>query len=579
VGVGVTSLVAHPRRALALVLLVTALMYLPSLGTGLFGDDYWWILGLSAPEGDAGVYRMAFDPDADFWRRHGVGPWWITPDFRWVLFRPLYAAVLAWEWRAFGTADAPWQLPGLVAYLGMVAMTWPLYRRLAEPAVALLATFVFATHFSHLQAVWWVSNGHTPLAGVPALGALVAYLAWREDGWRPGLPLAALGIVVGLLASETALAALVFAMAWEIAGGRVTRDRAVAFAGLAGVGVVYVAAHGAMGNGIDGSSAYADPRASLPAWAAQLVAYAPALVSSALGLVPSDAWVFFPRFRPAILAGGLLGPVVLALLLRPVWPTLPEITRRGARFATFGAIGAIPLVAGAPVGGRLALWMTVGTSFVVALVVRETWRRRGALALPGRVALVGLAAILAFGPVGGAARLRVVARLAGELRKTAVDAELDPGREVVAVTRGDPMEAVWLLPTRLVARGEAAPPAFAVLSAAVADHRVARPAADVLVVEVLGSSMWRHAFERLFLSPARAPVVGEPWPAGALTATVLAADDAGPTRVAFRFPAPLDDPRYQFVAWQDGRLARFELPEVGGTRVLPWSPAPMNTAP
>jgi hypothetical protein len=282
---------------------------------------------------------------------------------------------------------------------------------------------------------------------------------------------------------------------------------------------------------------------------------------------------------------GLGGIALVAWLLYASRARAEPATTHAIGWLLLGAVLGLPLVLGAPPGGRLVLWATLGTSAAVAVALVESAPdvRRRAAGWRARACAAGLLAtwVLVVTPCVIARMLAYHATLARAVRADAHAMALDDvqsaASHVVAVTMPDAVSAVYRLPTRLAETGRPAPASFVVLSAAVADHRVRRTAADTLEVDVIGARLWELTNEVLFLSPAiDRTAVGARWETARFTATVTAADDVGPTSVAFRFRHALDDPAVRMLAWQDGALRALDLPAVGEAVVIPWSPSALR---
>ena len=78
-----------------------------------------------------------------------------------------------------------------------------------------------------------------------------------------------------------------------------------------------------------------------------------------------------------------------------------------------------------------------------------------------------------------------------------------------------------------------------------------------------GGVMLRSVFEELYRNPENQLAPGTIVDRGLLRAEILAANDRGPTRVAFHFDRDLSDPMLCFLVWQDGELRSADLPAVG----------------
>jgi hypothetical protein len=561
--------------ALAIVAFAV-LIYLPALRIGLTLDDAWWALAVRHPGNADGIgpFDIAFSPDeaAGFWSQHGLGFWWGTPEFRWKLFRPVAAALFEAELAWFGPRAGLWQAVNLGVYVALLGVAWPLLRGIADRTTALVALFLFATHASHAQAVWWVSNAHSALAAVPALAALQGWIAWRRDGWLPGLPIAMVGFALGLATSETALAGVCFALGWELWRPRVQP----AFVGaVGGVAVAYVVGHGLLGYGLHGSGVYADPRDNPAAYAHALATRLPVLVGGSLEAYPTDLYERMPQLQPAFWVAGLLTLGIQAWLTRLAWADLPEATRDGLRWTVTGALGTLLLVAPAAVGGRLLLWPSLAASLVLAVGMVGAFRKRPSRAAVGWAGATAVITLLLW-PLSTPLVLTGVGNAVGRLREEARTADVPAGADVVVVTLPDALTAHYLLPTRLLDEPAAAPRSWSVLSVALADHRVVRTGDRRLEIEVLDGHWWAQADEHLFLPRSTAQEPGATWRTAQLTATLLESDDVGPTRVAFDFDRPLEE--LHVVAWQDGALRPLALPAVGQEVTIRWSPSALRSA-
>lgn len=557
-----------PNHAALAVIALVVLLYLPALGVGLTADDAWWVLSLDqGPE--VGPYDVNFGVARDFWSARGLDAWWAGDTFRWVLWRPLAVALMKAEWAVFGNSRVAWQAVSVLGYAGLVAACWPLYRRLLSPAVALGALLVFGVQISHIQTVWFMSNSHGWLAAIPTVGALLAWIRWRDQGWRPGLWLAALGVGLGLACSETALGGVAYLIAYEWT--RLPRSRVALIGLLAAVGL-FVLVYGALGYGTAGSELYLDPRRTPVAFALAGLTRAPALVAGALGVMPAELWIAAPRLRGALAVAGLGGALWLALLLGQPWARRWEADRRALGWLVPGAGLSLLPVLGAPPGGRLVLWATLGTAAAVSLALNAAWqarRRREAGAL--LAAPIGLAVVL--GALGTPLQLRNAVGMADGLRAAADEAEIDDDRiaeeRLVVLNMPEAFTAFYLLPTRLIEHHAPAPASWTVLSTAPHDISVVRALPDGLRLTVLGGHLWEQPFDHLL-----GATPGPTWRRGPVTATVQDNGDQAPDTVMFTFDPPLSAPGWRFLAWRDGTLRRVELPGPGQELILPWSPSP-----
>ena len=560
----------------AAVLLAFVIWHLPALGIGLTADDLWWALSLQ--EGArAAPFDLNYAVAEDFWRDRGVGFWWTSPDLRWTLARPLAGAVLEVLIPALDPRSWAWQGLGLLGTLGLIAASWPLFRRLLGAQAALLALALFAAHPAHLQLVWFVSNHHAWMGATPALLGLVAWTRWRLEGWAPGLWLAPMGVILGLTSSETALGALPYAAALEWVTRRPGWRGAIGCVGA--LFLAYTALHTALGFGVEGSALYLDPRVDPLGAAWGVLSRAPVLLSGAWAFLPADLWLTVPALRPVLVALGLGGAALVGLNLRWAWPTLPQMHRDAAQIGIVGALTGLPIFTVSAPGGRLVLWMTLGSVMVLAVLLEHTWtrwrtvgERRGLVAMSPFI----LGAIL--GALMIPPQLRVVAGFAEDLRRAAEASELPspmpPDTFVLVLTMPDAWTALTLIPARLVAEGGVAPERLIVLSASATDHRVERVSDDTLTLTLASGRLWDQPMERLFLHPDDLQKSPARWEREGVTITRL---HTGPETLSFTFDPPLSDRRWRVFTWANGALRSVGLPAPGEGRDLPWSPGPLPT--
>ena len=102
------------------------------------------------------------------------------------------------------------------------------------------------------------------------------------------------------------------------------------------------------------------------------------------------------------------------------------------------------------------------------------------------------------------------------------------------------------------------------LSIAPYDHWLRRTGPRTLELEVAeGGVMLRSVFEELYRDPDKQLAPGTIVDRGLLRAEILAANDHGPTRIAFHFDRDLSDPVLNFLVWQEGELRSADFPAIG----------------
>ncbi|MBN2358234.1 MAG: hypothetical protein JXR83_02195, partial [Deltaproteobacteria bacterium] len=266
--------------------------------------------------------------------------------------------------------------------------------------------------------------------------------------------------------------------------------------------------------------------------------------------------------RPVFMAVGAALLLLLAVLMRAVWPGVPTAERSALRWLTIGAMAAAVPFAGAPIGSRCLVLPLLGGSAAIAAVLRQGWsslrhqeRTRSRLAGAGCILLaaihLGVAPIqrLASPPV---LRWLMNTRLVEAMQQVELDAERLASQRVVVLRAPDLVVGLHAFFYRQLYRLPM-PGSWRTLSWARAEHRFTRTAGDTLELELIGGALAAAA-----LRP------GSSVELSGMRAVVRAVDDRGVTRVEFKFDRSLDDPALWFLGWRDGRLRRVEQPPVGG---------------
>jgi hypothetical protein len=592
---------AHPRLPLAAAALAVVLSA-PSLWLGLHSDDYVLRMELAdpppAPEWARSPWRLFAFFDSEATIRHaidsGAAPWWTTPALRLAFFRPL-AGLTHWlDFRLW--PETPWlmHLQSLAWFSAAIAAAALLYRRLLRPEwVAGLAALVFALDDAHASPAAWIANRNATLGTLFGLLALLAHDRWRRDGWRPGLVLAPLALVAGLLGGEIALATGAYLLAYALfldEGPWPARLASLVPAGL--VGLAWALAYRLLGFGASGSAMYIDPVASPLAFARAVVARAPLLLFGQWAL-PSQLSLLLSERAAHVLwlvACGLtllLGALLFPLLRRD----------RIARFFALGMLlSLLPACATFPHDRLLFLAGFGGAGLLAQLLAGlldpTAWLPRArAWRATAFVAGATLAAVhLLLAPIGlarGAADLRAFGRL---VEQAAASLPNDPQvsqQQVVIVQTPTAFVSIYGPPV-LAAAGRPTPRRLLVLGSGIHTITVERPDADSLLVRPDGGYLLppgsalpgtaQPSFDPLYLMPlfdrlyrdANPLRLGERIELTGVTIEVTALTaDGRPAAARFRFEAGLDDPSLRWLRWDDGVYVPFGLPDVGSSVTLP----------
>jgi hypothetical protein len=560
------------------ILLLGVALYLPSVGVGFLLDDYYYLSELDGVlpgqlTGDEFFAFFAGDPEQTArLASEGVHPWWIDDELAVRVFRPLAAGLFRLEHGVFGHDPRGYHVHSLVWWVLTLLMAGVVLRRSLPGTAGTLAFLVFALDEAHALPVAWIANRNALLALSPVLCGLWALMRWREEGWRPGRWLLLLGTGVGLLASEVALAALAYVFAYGLWGGVEaslrSRLRDLTPLGLLVVG--YLVFYRVAGYGIEGSDLYLDPQRDPFRYLAAAAVRIPTLLGAGIAGFSADLWIVEPAIRPIQVVVGIAMAVALAWVLRRRWVSLDQRTRRTLSWLLAGtALSLLPAVATFP-SDRMLLVPGLGLAGILAVVMVEAWchlpRRRWFVAVG--VLLVCIHLMLA--PVYGV----LVQLMIGEQARVSLDLaastvlEDTRGREVVVIFAPDYVVGLYL-PGIIAFREGEYPTGWRTLSIAPYDHVLRRPEERTLELEVgAGGVMLRSVFGMLYRSAQRPLRPGDVLDRGLIRAEILAANAAGPTRVAFRFDRDLTDPSLVLLTWRDGELQEALLPDVGQELVI-----------
>jgi hypothetical protein len=149
----------------------------PAIANGFTYDDRVII------QDNARVHQLA-----GWWRLFGQSYW--PPPALEALYRPLPMLAYAVQWTLGG--GAPWLLHAgnLAAYALLCLAVWRLATELLPPGAALAVGVLFAAHPVHVEPVANIVGLAELGMAFGTVGALGAYLAWRERGPSPGRTLA-----------------------------------------------------------------------------------------------------------------------------------------------------------------------------------------------------------------------------------------------------------------------------------------------------------------------------------------------------------------------------------------------------
>jgi hypothetical protein len=462
----------------------------------------------------------------------------------------------------------------LVWFAALLAVVAALLRRLRPRETATLALAIYAFSDANAQVAGWISARHYAVAGVPALLGLLAHIKARTEGWRPGRWLAPLGMAVGLLASECALGVVALAIAYDFAGGppATARRRWIRAAPALALAAAYLIVYAAMGGGPRDSGEYISPFGTPLAFLGAAATRFPVLVADALLQVPAE--LTLAGLTGALAVTGVLASIGVVLLGRACWGAAAQEERAAVRWSLPGSAVALLVCCGALPGSRLLAIPNVGFAILLAVLFRHAfaagrfaWARRGFAGLLVVNHLV--LAPLILGVVRPHAN-QTIGRAIEDVAQAA-DAAAAGATRVFVVNGSDPMTATYAR-LELAAEGHSTIRCWSWLDSAKADARVTRTGESSLLIEPVGTSLLRSAFDRVYRAPSIAFHPGDEVEQCGAKVRVVATEEGRPTRI--EVDGAVGAPDAALLVWQGGAMQRWTVPAVGKTVVIPWSAGP-----
>jgi hypothetical protein len=550
-------------RATWVAIAVAVAVGTPSLFVGRFADDYLHLAEMKhlAPQGGPlDLYSFGDGNPAHIAPvvQRGPFPWWSLPTIRLRFFRPLSSALASLDVLVLDLPPPLQHVHSVLWYVALIAVLAALFKRTVPGLLGGVALIVFALDEAHFIPVAWLANRNALIATTPAFLALFFHLRWREDGKRWALPASLLCWALGLCGGETAIGVMGYVAAYEVLAAKDPLSRrALSLLPLGALFVGYVALYRANGYGGYGSGVYLDPGSQPLKWLSELPARWLSLVGGALLNTPSELGALSATARLIAYASGAFAIVVFALLARRAWRTLEPEQRRHVRWLVAGAaLSLLPLASTFP-SNRLLLVPSVGASVLIAAAICGAGRL--AAGLLGAMHLVLPIPVWALQFYVGFAAVAY-----GE--RTMRDVEIDPARiasqRVVVLGAPDPMTGAYL-PLMRALNGEPAPYAWFALAVTPYDHRMTRRGPTTLVLEATEGQFLTSFPEQLFRGVDFPMLPGDTVALEGVNVSIEAVNDKGPTRIAFDFDRPLEDPSMLMLTWKDGALRRHTPPAVG----------------
>lgn len=567
--------------------LLGVLLASPALTATFTADDHWLRVLGRRDTGIEGLPSRPFDvfvfTDGSPETNHalsdaGVFPWWAAPRVKLAFFRPLSSATHVLD-NLLWPESAALQLFHNLAWFALgLLFVWRFYAGFErERWIAVLALAMFAMDDARGPPIGWIANRNTLIALAFAVPVMLLHRRGRS-GWRPGLVLAPIVLLVALLAGEAALGILAYVFAYAVFLDRGTRLER--FLSLVPYGVLVVAwrlAYVAAGYGAAGSGVYIDMGRNPLLFLGVAVSRWPLLLLGQFGFPFADLANLYGLLGDGIYeAVTLFALLFIVLLALALWPIL----RRDpvARFYALGlSMAAIPICSTFP-SDRLLGFVALGGFGLVAKLIgawfdesESLWPRVNAHRLAAMMTGAMVFFHLFAGPLLELSRSRSMvtagAPLAFAERSFLADPEIADKTVVLVNPPGDPF-AGYLLITRESMHG-VRPRRMRWLTTGASDVRIERLDEQTLRVSPeIGFLAFPH--DQLLRGP------GMPFSAGdevELTGVRIRIDeltaDGRPKVVTVHFDEPLESSDLVWMKWGERGYERWTPMAVGTTEILP----------
>lgn len=305
---------------------------------------------------------------------YGNLAWWSADQGLMNPFRPI-AAMTHWlDFKVFGGNSVLTGLHSLFYLLAMWVSAVALFRRFAEPEIALLAAAFLVFDYSVTMNMQWMAARNSYMAVCLGMLALLSHLNWREGYGRRFFALSQLIYLVALLTAEAAVALLGYLIAYALI---LDNRRGVrAFISLTPyflVTVLWRIAYSDAGFGAANIGLYADPGRGMQQFLEQLVLVYPCIITSLItgadGMISPFNSALLPYVRVLAWCATLLSLFVIKDLLK---------SNAVIRFMVLGsAIAVVPHCSLLSAGSRSGTFVAIGFFFTLAFWVCKMWERRG----------------------------------------------------------------------------------------------------------------------------------------------------------------------------------------------------------
>lgn len=486
-------------------------------------------------------------------------PWWSDPGLRIAPFRPLASLEGALGYSLYGADPVVAHAVSLAWLALLVGSVGLLFRAVLPSRAAALGVLVYALSRTHSMTVAWIANRCALMSGVLVALSIHEYVRWRKGSGRRALFQFLLCLALSLLSSEYSIGTFGFLLAYELLEAQDSvPERARAILPALAVGVGYTLAFSLLGHGGRATALYIDPLTAPLRFLKAVATNGAELLTLTLAPVPG------PAPSPSTRAIGLLNGILFSWLLLG---KLAGTDCRKARWLCLGAILALVPVSSTWPQYRLLVLPEIGLAAGMGAILSDALSSDAALrrVFAGWLALVHLA----LAPIASVLDLREL-HVHDFFERAALDAPIpqDPTADAVLLGTTNVFAMHYPLMVRRLS-GMQVPKSWRVLSCTTGAIEVRRTGPDELELRALGSGLLDSPQASVYRDPIQRLLPNAQIVAADFRATVLSAGPAGPTRVHFHFPTPLDDPRLVLLVVSPFGFLRVPAPPLGGVFVIP----------
>jgi hypothetical protein len=564
------------RRAIPAIVALGVLLAVPSLWIGFYQDDYNLIAAL----------RRGVRPFYDLFRfatgnvrsnealiASGVYPFWIAPDFKLHLIRPLSSIVLSIDNAVFGNHPLGYHLHTLAWYAALLVGVSMLFRRVLPPASATLSLLVFALRASHTMSFAWISARHVLVAAVPSVFALLAYVRAVREGSTRALILAMGLLVLGFAGSEVALGIVPFLIGFylvEVPAKGASRRALASIAPTVLITAAYLVAYAALGGGAHATLGYRDPIADTDSFIDSALRRIPVYLGDALLGIPAEVGAGFSLVESLGIA--LFAVSLCVLVFRTMSRESREQSRALAWLTPAAVLALGPGLATvwghALVIADLGFAALIGTLLVAA--IDGIRRSEGAMKWFGfaAAAFVLVVCHVLVPPILTLRSTATTARRSEISTTMAMTAELDASPAKTVLLVGAP-DAITYFYARDVLE-TLAPERLACWSALVPSngpYRLTRTDVNSLRLEEMEPPR-NNRYSSFFAASRSFSLNDEVQQCGAKI-RIRGVRSGSPTVLQIETDGSLDDERFELLGMKDFRLRRVRMPAVGQSVLLP----------